>query len=63
MCNIGIETVEHFLFKCPFYASKRLVLAQAVVPILINQNLAFLQNNIDLYLYGHKKLRDKNRFG
>ena len=27
LCNTGKETVEHFLFKCPFYASKRLALA------------------------------------
>ena len=61
LCNTGIETVDHFLFKCPFYASKRLVLAQTVVPILINHNLAFLQNNVHLYLYGHKKLKDDNK--
>ena len=61
LCNTGTETVDHFLFKCPFYASKRLVLAQTVVPMLINHNLAFLQNNVELYLYGHRKLKDDNK--
>ena len=61
LCNTGSETVEHFLFRCPFYASKRLVLAQTVVPILINHNLAFLQNDVNLYLYGHRKLKNDNK--
>ena len=61
LCNTGSETVEHFLFRCPFYASKRLVLAQTVVPILINHNLAFLQNDVNLHLYGHKKLKKDSK--
>ena len=61
LCNTGSETVEHFLFKCPFYAAKRLVLAQTIVPILINHNLAFLQNDVTLYLYGHRKLKEDNK--
>ena len=61
LCNAGVETVEHFLFRCSFYASKRLVLTQTVVPILINHNLAFLQNDVNLYLYGHRKLKDDNK--
>ena len=61
LCNTDKETVEHFLFKCPFYATKRLILAQTVVPLLINKNLAFLHNDANLYLYGHRKLKDDNR--
>ena len=61
LCNTGIETVEHFLFRCPFYASKRLILAQTVVPKLINHDLAFLQNDVNLYLYGHKKLKNDSK--
>ena len=61
LCNTGKETVEHFLFKCPFYTSKRLALAQSVVPTLIHHNLAFLQNDVNLYLYGHRRLKDDNR--
>ena len=29
LCNTGIEKVEHFLFKCPYYTSKRSILAQS----------------------------------
>ena len=61
LCNTGTETVEHFLFKCPFYTSKRLILAQSVIPLLIHCNLAFLQNDINLYLYGHRKLKEDNK--
>ena len=61
LCNTGTESVEHFLFKCPFYSSKRLILAQTVVPLLIPHNLAFLQNDVNLYLYGHWKLKDENK--
>ena len=42
--------------NCPFYHSKRLILAQHVIPIITAKNLAFLQNDVNLYLYGHKKL-------
>ena len=61
LCNTGTESVDHFLFKCPFYSSKRLILAQTVVPLLIPHNLAFLQNDVNLYLYGHRKLKDENK--
>ena len=52
----GRETTEHFLFKYPFYSSKRITLAENVVPLLPPYNLAFLQNDIKLYLYGSDKL-------
>ena len=61
LCKTGKETVEHFLFRCPFYNTQRLILAQAVVPLLIPHNLAYLQNNVNLFLYGHKKLKDSNK--
>ena len=62
LCKTGAETTEHFLFRCPFYISKRLVLAENVVPLLPPHNLAFLQNDTNLYLYGHKKLsQDDNK--
>ena len=58
LCNTGAETTEHFLMKCPFYNSKRLTLAQNVIPLLTANNLALLQNDVQLYLYGHKDLSD-----
>ena len=56
LCKTGKETTEHFLFKCPFYTSKRTTLAESVVPLLPPHNLAFLQNDIKLYLYGNDAL-------
>ena len=61
LCKTDKETVDHFLFKCPFYNSERLILAQTVVPLLITHNLAHLQNDINLFLYGHRRLKDDNR--
>ena len=58
LCQTEAETTEHFFMKCPFYNSKRLILAQSVIPLLTTNNLAFLQNDVELYLYGHKELSD-----
>ena len=60
LCNTGGETTEHFLMKCPFYNLKRLTLAQNVIPLLTANNLALLQNDVQLYLYGHKDLSDED---
>ena len=60
LCKTEMETTEHFLLKCPFYNSKRLILAQNVIPLLTTNNLAFLQNDVELYLYGHKNLSDND---
>ena len=54
------ETTEHFLFKCPFHASKRVILAENVVPLLSQHNIAFLQNDVKLYLYGHENLPESD---
>ena len=58
LCKTGAETTEHFFMKCPFYDSIRLILARNVIPILTRNNLPFLPDHVDLYLYGHKKLSD-----
>ena len=60
MCKTGVESTEHFLLKCPFYNLKRIVLAENVIPLLTSNNLAFLQNDVNLYLYGHKDLADND---
>ena len=60
LCKTGKETTEHFLFTCPFYALKRIPLAETVVPLLPPRNLAFLQNDVNLYLYGHGKLPEND---
>ena len=60
LCKTGKETTEHFLFACPFYTLKRIPLAEQVVPLLPPHNLAFLQNDVNLYLYGHEKLPEND---
>ena len=53
ICNHGIEDTNHFLFLCPFYATKRATLAVSVIHILQKYNLNNLSNQSHLYLYGH----------
>ena len=58
LCNIGVENIQHFLFECPFYATKRATLATEVMPILIRNNLNHLANDENLYLYGNASIND-----
>ena len=60
LCKTGKETTEHFLFKCPYYTSQRLVLAENVIPLLPPHNLCFLQKDAKLYLYGHANLSESD---
>ena len=60
LCKTDKETTEHFLFKCPFHTSKRVILAENVVPLLAQHNIAFLQSNVKLYLYGHENLPESD---
>ena len=52
-CNQGIEDTSHFLFSCPSYVNERAVLTSTVNEILRKINLNHLQNQLQLYLYGH----------
>ena len=56
LCKTGIEDTYHFLFKCPFDASHRAVLAANVIGILIQKSLNHLGNTENIYLYGHHSL-------
>ena len=58
LCRIGVEDTDHFLFKCPFYATHRASLASSVMSIIIPKNLSHLGNSANLYLYGHHSLSD-----
>ena len=58
LCGIGVEDTDHFLFKCPFYATHRASLASSVMSIIIPKNLSHLGNSTNLYLYGHHSLSD-----
>ena len=58
LCKIGAEDTKHFLFKCPFHATKRASLATKVIPILIRNNLNHLSDDEKLYLYGNDSIND-----
>ena len=55
-CNQGIEDTNHFLFSCPDYATPRATLAANVINILQKNNLNYLGNQSQLYLYGHPSI-------
>ena len=55
-CNQDIEDTRHFLFECPCYAIHRATLAVKVIEILQRNNLNHLENQPELYLYGHQSL-------
>ena len=56
LCMLGVEDTGHFLFSCPFYATKRAVMISCVKEILVKNNLNyptnFPVNELNLYLYG-----------
>ena len=52
-CNQGVEDTIHFLFFCPLYISQRATLKTSVNEILLQYNLTHLENQLQLYLYGH----------
>ena len=58
LCNTGVEDTVHFLFKCPFYSTKRATLAIKVVEVLIRNNLNHLSNDPRVYLYGNDIMND-----
>ena len=51
-CNQGVEDTSHFLFFCPLF-SQRTTLKTSVNEILLQYNLIHLENQLQLYLYGH----------
>ena len=55
-CNQGIEDINHFLFSCPDYATPKATLAASVINILQKNNLNYLGNQSQLYLYGHPSI-------
>ena len=56
LCKLGTEDTRHFLFSCPFYATKRAAMIGSVDEILQKNNLNyptnFPVNELNLYLYG-----------
>ena len=52
-CNQGVEDTSHFLFFCPLYISQRTTGKTSVNEILLQYNLIYLEDQLQLYLYGH----------
>ena len=56
LCRLGTEDTRHFLFSCPFYATKRAIMISSVHEILLKNNLNyptnFPTNELNLFLYG-----------
>ena len=55
-CDQGIENTHHFLFICPTYVTQRATLVTGVNEILLKNNLDHLENQSQLYLYGHDSI-------
>ena len=55
-CNFGVEDTNHFLFLCPFCKAQRETLVTNVIGILQKYNLNHLENQSNLYLYGHREI-------
>ena len=56
VCKKGVEDLQHYLFRCQFYAAHRAKLAATVINILSLKNLNTLSNSEHLYLYGNESL-------
>ena len=50
LCNQGIEDTNHFLFLCPFFATRRAALSINVIATLQKYNLTHLGNQSHLYV-------------
>ena len=55
-CNQGAEDSNHFLFSCPSYITQRATLVNSVNEVIRRNNLNHLENQLQLYLYGHHSL-------
>ena len=52
----GIEEANHFLFSCSYYSTQRAALVTSVNEILQINNLNYLDNQLQLYLYSHQSI-------
>ena len=60
LCMAGPEDTRHFLLICPFYVRHRQSLTSCVYRILEKNNLEVTNDTIDVYLYGHSSLDDRD---
>ena len=58
-CRLDAETSQHFLLHCPIFIEQRRNLFQTINPILLANNMRFLEdkNLMQLLLYGHEKFK------
>ena len=56
-CTLNVETSQHYLLHCPIYTEQRRELFQKRNPILMENNMRFLDDThlVRLLLYGHDK--------
>ena len=57
-CNLYFETSNHYLLHCPIFVEQRRELFLTLYPILLANNMRFLDDNnmVRLLLYGLDKL-------
>ena len=55
-CTQGIEDTNHCLFPCFSYSTQRAALATGVNEILQTNNLEYLENQLQPYLYSHQSI-------
>jgi len=58
-CSHQAETSQHYLLHCPLFVEQRNNLFQTVNPILLENNMRFLDDKhmVHLLLYGHEKVK------
>ena len=64
-CTTGNANTEHFILLCPLYRAHRFKMTAIIMPILLQNDLLYLESNPNLYLYGCSTLCscDYNSFG
>ena len=55
-CTQGIKDTNYFLFSCSSYPIQKAALVTSVNDILQTNNLDYLENQMQLYLYGHQSI-------
>ena len=58
-CTVNAETSHHFLIHCPNFIEHRRKLFETLNPIMLENNLRFIddKNLVHLLLYGHEKFK------
>ena len=59
LCTLNAETSHHYLLHCPNFIEQRHELFQFLNPLMLANNMRFLddKNLVHLLLYGHEKFK------